>query len=441
MGPGAMSDSRFATIEIVYGSVYSMAFLVEKKRINPETGKKEPYYLMGRWVQVGPTRHQETHSLGFVSKKEAERLKTVWEGQLAGGVDPLKKTEPVLEENTPLKKTEAPDTKKGPPRLRDWWGEVTQDGWAPCRILAWLKAVGAKPSTINGYLYSRKTILELLGERLLTEITPAIGDEFVATLRSRGLSARTIQIRVDHLRKSLELAQEDGLISVVPRLRRPKSKRTPSVFHTPEQTSLLLQTLRQRVAGQRAGGRSYLAILMAVSLGMRPGEVLTRRWEHLNFEASTVTICAVTLPDRSVWEPKKASGRVVPLTGDLVQLLRESWLAVGRPATGWIFPNRDREGWPSKTFKKSLANACEAAGLPVLHPHALRHTAATRWTHNQVDVPTMMKLGGWSTPTVPLQVYAHSTEQWAAEAIQRTAPIVDQTLLTSPSVGQQGLKK
>ena len=72
------------------------------------------------------------------------------------------------------------------------------------------------------------------------------------------------------------------------------------------------------------------------------------------------------------------------------------------------------------TFKKALANACIAAKLPVLHPHALRHTAATRWAWDHVEVPTMMALGGWKTPYVPLTVYAQSNKERMELAMSRT---------------------
>ncbi len=246
---------------------------------------------------------------------------------------------------------------------------------------------------------------------------------------------------VDHLRASLRLAHEDGVIPSVPRLRRPKVEKKTPVFLTPEQTVQLLTTLRGREAGTRRGGLGYGAVYLAVSLGLRPGEVVTRRWEDLDWTEEVLRVAPVTLPDGTQWRPKSDSARTLPLTSDILLFFKELWLSVGRPATGWIFPNRNRPEWPMNNFKKGLAGACEAAGIPVLHPHALRHTAATRWTRGGVDVPTIMGLGGWKTPSVPLQVYAQTTEDWKREAVVNTQVFVDQKPLTNRIGKNVGLSK
>lgn len=405
-----------------------MAFLVKRKRLNQETGKQATYYLIGRWVEEGGKRTQRTAGIGFLSPKQAAAALARYEADLESGGDPLN-----------LGSGSSPPSKKGTiPTLREWWGatEAPWPEWPECRMRTYLASMGVAPKTLRTWDDSRRMIVAQLGDLPLDRVGPADGDRFVAQLRAQGYSARTIQIRIDALRRSLAVAVEDGVIKAAPRLRRPKDEPHQAVFHTPDQTETLLAELDARATGRWAEGRSPLAVLLGVSLGMRPGEVLTRRWSHVDLEARTLRICPVEMPDGTRWQPKAGSARTLPLSPVLVSRLRELWMADGR-ADGWIFPRRGDPAWPQTTYKKALAGACEAADLPRLHPHALRHTAATRWVAAGVDIPTMMRIGGWRTSAVPLEVYAQTTPDRLREALERTevGAAVDQQLLTSTPEG------
>jgi integrase len=51
---------------------------------------------------------------------------------------------------------------------------------------------------------------------------------------------------------------------------------------------------------------------------------------------------------------------------------------------------------------------CERAGIAPLSPHACRHGFATAMLHAGFDVKTTAERGGWSSPTVLLNTYAHA---------------------------------
>lgn len=405
-----------------------LAHLIKRLKKNPNTGKTQDYYLIARRVNG----REKAMSLGFLSKKQAEAALALFEADLEAGHDPIQ-TETASLPDSPSSKN---------PTLREWWGDIAQPwpAWPPCRMLAWLDAKGAALKTRRTYDDSRRAIVSLLGDCKINALTASHGDTFVASLRRMGYSARTIQIRVDHLRRSLQLAQEDGLIQTPPRLLRPASEKAEACFHTPEETQKLLQVLAQRVAAQRRNGLSYLAVLLAVTCGLRPGEVCTRRWSDLDWRSGLLKIGPVTLPDGNLWKPKAGSNRSLPLPPPLLSLLKTHWQV---SQTQWIFPNRDDASQPMVTFKKALAGACKAAGLPILHPHTLRHTAATRWAWDGVDVPTMMKLGGWKTPAIPLTIYAQTNQERVADALLRSAPAIpaDQHPLTQHPVLVSGPSK
>jgi integrase len=57
--------------------------------------------------------------------------------------------------------------------------------------------------------------------------------------------------------------------------------------------------------------------------------------------------------------------------------------------------------------RAAMRRACIAAGIPHYHPHDLRHRRASLWHGQGVVGAEVAKRGGWSKPTVPLNVYSH----------------------------------
>jgi len=70
-------------------------------------------------------------------------------------------------------------------------------------------------------------------------------------------------------------------------------------------------------------------------------------------------------------------------------------------------------------FGATLSSACKAAGVPRLHQHALRHCWATLAFAGGMDIRTVQELGGWTTPHVPLAIYAHVCSEQALQAVDK----------------------
>ena len=72
-----------------------------------------------------------------------------------------------------------------------------------------------------------------------------------------------------------------------------------------------------------------------------------------------------------------------------------------------------------QNFGNMLKTACREACIPVIHPHALRHTWATLAFSAGMDVRAVQELGGWKSPEMPLRIYAHVSTEHALEAMKR----------------------
>jgi site-specific recombinase XerD len=84
---------------------------------------------------------------------------------------------------------------------------------------------------------------------------------------------------------------------------------------------------------------------------------------------------------------------------------RELWLGA-----------RDRALSPSGAYQM-LERRCDQAGIPRIHPHQLRHTAAHVWADSDGSEADAMALFGWSSPEMP-RVYGRSA---GVERAQRSA--------------------
>jgi len=87
----------------------------------------------------------------------------------------------------------------------------------------------------------------------------------------------------------------------------------------------------------------------------------------------------------------------------------------------WIGQSRNpyKQSRRLNSFRNALRNACKEAGVPILNPHALRHTWATLAFAAGMDLRVVQELGGWKNPDVPLSIYAHITSDRVLESVRQ----------------------
>lgn len=104
---------------------------------------------------------------------------------------------------------------------------------------------------------------------------------------------------------------------------------------------------------------------------------------------------------------------MVPLVAELRSVLRESWLASGRPADGLIFEGADEkpldlDNLRARHFRPALARAEIARPVRV---YDLRHGFATAALEAGADTRTVADLMGHSSTRTTLDVYQHVSDE------------------------------
>ena len=158
--------------------------------------------------------------------------------------------------------------------LRDWLSE-------------WLIASGlrVRPSTLNGYEVDiRRHIVPAIGMNRLDRLRPEHIEYLYRTLRDSGLNVGSIH----HVRRTLSKALNDAV-------RRGRLTRNPVAdAHTPQYVPPPIEPLTtveaRRILNATRDEPNGTAFVLALSLGLRRGEVLALRWRDVDLSAGTLRI-------------------------------------------------------------------------------------------------------------------------------------------------------
>lgn len=229
-----------------------------------------------------------------------------------------------------------------------------------------------------------KLLIELLGDRELSEISEVLIEQMKSKLLSKGKAPATVNRYCSYLKTILHMAQKRWkVLDRVPYV--PMMKETKGRIRalTQDEEIELLSRLRNHEYEPYRIMEEIVKVLL--DTGMRVGELLALRGEDVNFTDRMIHI----------WVNKGDKPRSIPMTSRV-------FAAIPR-RSGPVFPiSQDlvSRAWDSVREKMGLADD------PQFVPHALRHTCASRMVQRGVDLYTVKEILGHSTIKVT-ERYAH----------------------------------
>lgn len=250
-------------------------------------------------------------------------------------------------------------------------------------LTEWLDGqVYLRPSTKASYrAHVEKYLTPVFGDHAVAQVTVPMVERFAHDLSARGLAAGTVQRVLATLRSAFSYAVRMGVIQVNPAcgIRVPSSVSRPTRTWTPEESACFLTCLEDDSPG--------VLLRLALTTGMRRGELLGLRWGHLSLGGGflRVEVSRISLGGRIFDGPPKSRNgvRTVYLDPKTVTLLRRLRMTQ-RPAETLsvdadelVFTDESGRGfspwWVSRHFQKVIVEA----GLPKIRFHDLRHSSAT----------------------------------------------------------------
>ena len=251
--------------------------------------------------------------------------------------------------------------------------------------------VSYSPKTVKIYNTTFRHFLSLVGDKLLSSITPKDIDLY-RTHRLREVSPVSVNVELRSLRAAFYTALRWELLEENP------FKKVP-LLRIPEQQPLYLSREDfQKLISLVSEGWLKDLILAAVLTGLRKGELLNLTWRDVDFDRRLLHI-----QSGENFRTKGGKRRNMPLNEVLHQLL---WKKAQRSTDEYVFTVKGRRILGTSLSHKFKVYVRRAGLNPKLHFHSLRHTFATWLVQEGVSIYEVQKLLGHSSISVT-QVYSH----------------------------------
>ncbi len=240
------------------------------------------------------------------------------------------------------------------------------------------------------------------GSYVLADVTPALLGEARDTLTTGRAPGTVVRYLAAISHVFTTAVREWGWIDDNPvrKVRKPKEPRGRARFLSDNERDSLLKACEDS-----GDPHLHLIVVLALSTGMRQGEIVGLRWSDIDIERGRIVL----------HETKNGETRVVPLVGRARDLMREH-AKVRRMDSDLVFPGR-RKGRPA--FVRTRWNrVCQAAGLKDFRFHDLRHSAASYMLMSGASLGEIAELLGHKTLQM-VKRYSHLSEPHSASVVER----------------------
>ena len=282
----------------------------------------------------------------------------------------------------------------------------------------WLRDTVAnrvRPATHASYAcIVRLHIVPELGQVRLARLTPAQVQSLLNRKLASGLSPRRVEYTRSVLRQALGHALRWNLVArnVAALTDRPRPVRREIQPLTAEQARVFLRSVR--------GHRLEALFALALSLGLRQGELLGLRWADVELDQGFIHVRrslqrlngAFALGELKTAQSQRRLGalpaglletmRVHRLRQTQERLASEAW-------EDWDLVFTGISGHPlhASSVTHEFQDLLREAGLPPQRFHDLRHACASLLMAQGVNPRVVMQILGHSQITLTLQTYSH----------------------------------
>lgn len=246
-----------------------------------------------------------------------------------------------------------------------------------------------------------------IGHLFLIDVTPAVISEHrdklrrETTKRKEKRSAASVNRYLAALSHAFTIAVnewcwlDDSPFRKVKRLQEPRGRVR---FLNDEERPRLLEACKQ------ARNRYvYPVIVLALSTGMRYGEILGLKWDDIDLTAGRIILN----------DTKNKERRSVPLVGHALDVLKEH-AKVRRLGSSFVFPSAD--GTKPNDIRSAFESAVERAKIKNFRFHDLRHCAASYLAMDGKSTRFIAEVLGHKTLQMA-QRYSHLSDAHLSEGV------------------------
>ena len=259
----------------------------------------------------------------------------------------------------------------------------------------------------------------ILGSTMLCDLSEGRIREYIKTRLTEGVAGRTVNMELGELSRAMGRTWRE----LWPKVRKLEERKDVGRALSPEEEKRLLDAAAANDSPNR-NPMLYTILRIALSTGLRSGEILSLRWRQVDIKEGILTVGTA--------KTSSGTGRQVPMNDALraaldlhaswyakeVGVLRPEWFAFpgrdGKPKDGTARPlNPER---PMESIKTAWATLRTASGVNC-RIHDLRHTAATKMAEAGVPESTMLAIMGHMSRAM-LERYSHIRMAAKREAVK-----------------------
>ena len=240
------------------------------------------------------------------------------------------------------------------------------------------------------------SLISLCRDRLIGETSERTGRKRTAATVNRYLAL------LSHVFTIAVKEWEWMAVNPVTQISKLKESRGRTRFLSDEEREKLLAACRSSESP-----RLFTIVTLALSTGMRRGEILGMKWENVDLEKKRITLV----------ETKNGETRVVPLVGKAYELIVHVYLKQEPEADSLIFsapknpaqPINIRTAWETALKKSSVSN---------FRFHDLRHSTASYLAMNGASLLEIADILGHKTLQM-VKRYSHLSEDHKATVLEK----------------------
>ena len=280
----------------------------------------------------------------------------------------------------------------------------------------------------------RSHIVPALGAYQLAKLTPEHVQAMLNGLSTAGLAPRTVRNVRAVLRDALNQAVKRRRIpyNVATLVEIPRAEKPQIAPLTPDQARALLAAVQ---------GHPLEALYrVALSLGLRRGEVLALRWKDVDFKRQELRVTGSARRTNRVLQRRTtktdSSIRTLPLPEQLIQVLRQhrAQQDEARARPNWhehdlVFPSSVGTLMEPGNLYRQFKAVLKRAGLPTTTRfHDLRHSCATLLLAQGVPLVVVRDMLGHTQISTTADIYGHVLPETHRHAVDD----LDRLLNTTP---------
>ncbi len=281
------------------------------------------------------------------------------------------------------------------------------------RYLPWAKENKAPDSYRREEELFRRYLDPIIGDKTLKNISPFDLERIKSDMRKKGLAERTTEYALAVVRMAFNRAKAWGLYegeNPASKVKPPRKDNRRLRFLTPEEASLLLETIKKR------SRQLYEICLLSLHTGMRAGEIFNLTWADIDMARGLIYIR----------DPKNNTTRVAYMTDEVKRLFMAK--TPGEPSE-LVF--KDRKGQKIKKVSRVFGEVVKELGLNEgvadhrmrVCFHTLRHTFGSWLVMQGVPIYTVKELMGHKTLAMT-ERYAHLAAEAQRSAIKEFEQLV-----------------